>query len=315
VSLTEEIKRILFGYTISQEYVCLDDKIQSPFNVLLNADPHPVDVTTRHLLLGYKPLIIGLVTSDELQLHNTNKIKLSFSYQQRTVAQLTLSRVPNAGENETNVVLFMGTHGSHKFLSQWHQINNRLKERFKLFSKGNVFLPMNLYEQVRIAYSLPRQIAIVTLGKDGLFNMFPTDLHGHAGERFYIGSLRKDGKACEQVMTYKNICLSTVPLSWKDNAYLLGKNHMKEPGALNEPYVDKERSSSFDLPLPEGLLSYVELIWFHFVDIGIHRIFFYRIVNSKRFRENKLTLYHIHRFYLQWRLNHKLPTNFELRER
>lgn len=320
MSVREKIKRILFGYTVSQEYVCVDRKIDSPLKVVLTTalSTDKFDVSDKHLLLGYKPVIIGLTRIDKSlreHLSKTDKVLLSFMHKEHVVATLRMDRYSNSIEGDADVLLFIGAYGEHRFLSWWHRFTNRQRERFKLFSKGNIFLSTNLYEQVRIAYSIPRQIAIVTLGTDGAFNMFPTDLHGMVGQECYASSLRKDGKACEQVMRCKNICISSVPLSWKDSAYQLGKNHMKDLGTLPQKNQDEKRSVSFDFPLPSGLTSYLELRWVSFVDIGIHRVFFYKVVSSIDVRNGESTLHHIHRFYLQWRLNQKLFTAFELRNR
>ena len=320
MSIKERIKRILFGYNVAQEYVCVNNHLDAPFQVLLSTESikNPIDVTDHHVLVGYKPLIIGIFAGDIVepkQLQRSGNIQLSFKSESSTIATLVLKPVLSSQEHETKLSLFVGEHGQHKFLSHWHQLTNRLKERSKLFSVGNVFLPMNLYEQVRIAYAVPRQIAIVTLGENDAFNMFPTDLHGQAGENFYISSLRKGGKACEQVMRYRNVCIASVPLSMKDTAYRLGKNHMKDTGVLPERDLDNRKSQRFILPLPNGVISYFELTWFHFVDIGIHRVFFYKVIHTEHVRDADSVLHHIHRFCLQWRLNHGLNTDFQLRNR
>ena len=69
------------------------------------------------------------------------------------------------------------------------------------------FLPDNLYKQVQIAYSIPRNISLITVGQNDRFNLFPTDLHGPVNEDHYIISLRHEGKACQQVMKPAASCL------------------------------------------------------------------------------------------------------------
>lgn len=80
-------------------------------------------------------------------------------------------------------------------------------------------MPGNLYEQVRIAYAMPREIAIITVGNGINFNMFPTDLPEHVGVGWFIGSLRSAGKASKQVQLFKRICISSINPEWHNRAY------------------------------------------------------------------------------------------------
>ena len=138
-------------------------------------------------------------------------------------------------------------------------------------------------------------------------NMFPTDLHGQVNPSFYVGSLRHGGKANEQVEHVKKIVISQVDFTWYKRAYALGKNHMQD--MMNEksfPIANK-RSGVLNIPLPESVASYHELTHLDSVDIGIHRIHRYQILNSEKIND-AMTLAHIHRFYAQWRIDNGKST-------
>ncbi|MBA4058706.1 MAG: hypothetical protein C0490_28575, partial [Marivirga sp.] len=58
-----QIKKILTGLTVPQEYCCLElENLQDRLNVFLTLkNQHfPVEVSQSHLFLGYKPLVVGL---------------------------------------------------------------------------------------------------------------------------------------------------------------------------------------------------------------------------------------------------------------
>ena len=162
-----------------------------------------------------------------------------------------------------------------------HQFINRQLQRLHSRQSTNVSLNDNLYDQVRIAYAIPRQISIVTVSDGSRINMFPTDLHGPIGENVYAGSLRIGGLANNQVETYKRIVISKVDASFYRESYALGKNHMAELQGVEEFSISPERSHVFDFPLPRAVVSYQELKHIDSLDYGIHRIHLYEVVHRK----------------------------------
>jgi flavin reductase (DIM6/NTAB) family NADH-FMN oxidoreductase RutF len=285
-----------------------------------------VDVTNNHLFLGYKPLILGLyfrmsedvcsilIDHPSIQLNfytevsTIGKIRLS----EKNVARLVLQCTATKDLNGYRVFFCRGVHGEHKFLSPLNQLVNRKREQFRKREIGNVDLPGNLIEQVRIAYAVPRIISIITVSDGVNINMFPTDLHGPVDEDFYLGSLRQGGKANQQVEEIGKIVISEMPLNSYKEVYRLGKNHMRELSEHAKFSLHQWRSGILDFPLPSGALHYRELELLGSTDIGIHRIHMYRILNTKIIHEGE-TLSHIHQYYAQWRLDHSLPTHFLLR--
>ena len=167
-------------------------------------------------------------------------------------------------------------------------------------------MPGNLYEQVSLMYIVPRTISIVTVGDGKNFNMFPTDLHGNVGNDFYTDSLRLAGKACKQVDEFKKVVISDLSPDFQQDAYAMGKNHMKELMPI-ENFKTHSLSEKFRLPLPAGVIRYRELIKETDFDYGIHRIHFFNKINEVQVTPMNNTLSTIHRFYAQWRINHNLP--------
>ena len=325
------VKRKLFGYTLPHEYLCLSSyPLPSPLRVFLTGDQSVrfLEITDQQILLGYKPLVIGILFSrEDADWFLRSEICLSFQmcdFEPATSWKAFSTDVTHAAvligkkvaEKELgNKILgiFTGAAGQHFFLSSFNQRINRVRESFKALKKGNVYLPGNLYEQVKVAYSVPREISIITVGTDGRYNMFPTDLHGPVNDDFYVSSLRKDGKACQQVNEIGRLCISSVDANWSRKAYGLGKNHMKDLSDLSGIELHEKRSEKLNLPLPSAVISYRELEVIDSFDEGIHRIFFYKVVHQQTFTLERSALRHIHRYYAQWRESQGLKTEYTIR--
>jgi flavin reductase (DIM6/NTAB) family NADH-FMN oxidoreductase RutF len=224
---------------------------------------------------------------------------------------LRLIQKQKIGDNE--IYYYKGIRGQHHFLSFFHQyiigLNNQVYNR----KKENVFLNNALYKQVQIAYSIPRIISLITVGSGGLYNLFPTDLHGPVNEQYYVSSLRHGGKACKQVENAGRIVISQVHTDVYKMAYALGKNHMQELKPKENFFFSESLSSVFKLPLPKSLLSYRELELVGSFDHGIHKLLLYKIISSQVVSKDPSTLAHIHNCYATWRHRKGLPGNYLVR--
>lgn len=279
------------------------------------------------ILLGYKPLIIGVScekSSEQARwMHNQDKLCVSlvmnpfrgdikwngFTSDREAVARLILRKITSKDLGESVIFILEGQYGEHRFLAPLHQAANRVKERLRK-RKDDLRLPGNLYDQVRIGYATPRIIAMITVSDPtGRMNMFPTDLHGPVGSEYYAGSLRQGGKATRQVEESKTIALSEVKAHWYREAYSFGKNHMKDLNFPDGFPLSPIHSRENEIPLPESALYYRELRRIDSLDLGIHRIHFYKTLHEDRVDEG-LSLAHIHGFYAQWRNDHGLSTDY-----
>jgi hypothetical protein len=287
------------------------------------------DVTQQHLFLGYKPLIIGIIfPADKISeaVNRATQICLSFHQQpfvmnsrwagfstdKGAVARLMLKRIYEKHLGNYRVLFYEGVYGRHSFISPWHQFVNTQRDRLKRNTAGNVDLPGNLHDMVRIAYAVPRIVPLITVSGGGGMNMFPTDLHGPVSPRFYISSLRIGGKANAQVDRLKKLALSYMDVNAFRQVYALGKNHMQELREADLFSCSPRRSKVYDLPLPLHATGYRELCETGSFDAGIHRIHFYEQVHDEKLQDGH-TLAHIHQYYAQWRLNLGMLTNMLLR--
>lgn len=323
MSFKNKLKEFITGLSVPQEYVCLDlAGYKHPLSVFLSVPgtTAKIDVTNSHLFLGYMPVIIALPFAANDRhfdaVRAPDRIRLTFMANEpismKSVAYLELHKIGERIFNDQIVLFFEASFGQHSFINSFRRIANRLNEKRTAVPSTNIHLRGNLYDQVRIAYSVPRVISIITVSDGSLINMFPTDLHGPIGQKYYCSSLRISGKANDQVQTLKKIVVSEVSASFFSQTYRMGKNHMQD---LRRPETFRsisDKSESFNLPMPENVSVYRELKQIDSLDHGIHRIHFYEVV-SHRTNAPYSTLAHIHQYFAQWRLNKGLPTDMLLR--
>ena len=323
MALIKKLLSKLNGLHYSQEYLCLSKaNLQDSLHVYLTQSGKVVkDITESHMFVGYSPLIFAI--SSSVVDAKADKIDLLFSMKpfqpnefpgkKDAIARLSLRKIYQFDINGGYILLYEGTKGTHRFISQFHQIIIQAYNRLYNKRPGNVFLENNLYKQVQIAYSLPRQICLITVGENNLYNHLPTDLHGKVNGRYYIISLRHQGQACRQVESCKKIVLSDMPAAAYKKVYSLGKNHMQPLKEITQFDFGSARSRYFLLPLPNDLLSYKELELVSSFIHGIHKILLFKIVHEEKPNTKAETLSHVHNCYATWRYHQKLSSNFLLR--
>ncbi len=242
------------------------------------------------------------------KLEAQEQMKLEFCQGTETIATLSFRKEKVMLIGDMPVIFYVGVSGRHSFINPLHDLINRLRLKFRKQKPGNVVLNGNLYDQVRIAYCVPRSIAVITVGEEQSMNMFPTDLHGFLTEDYYISSLRIGGEATRQVESKGRIVLSTMNASACRAVYAMGPNHMRKP-APRTSFACSGKSSNFGIALPVDNISYLELQRLSSVDIGIHRIHVYKIVSGQKAKNVDSILAHIHSYYAQWRIDRNIPTD------
>ncbi len=321
MKLLQKVLNKFNGLHYPQEYLCLaGDIFEQPLRAYLVSGGRVVqDITNLHSFVGYHPLVLALPE----KIAGSDIIEIAFSSQslppnetlskKDAIAKLRLRKIQEASFQHGAVHFYEGLTGSHQFVSSFHQyiigINNRLFNR----KKGNVFLKDDLYKQVQIAYALPRNISLISVGQQDNYNLFPTDLHGPADENHYLVSLRFSGKACRQVENAGAVLICRIANGFYKTAYALGKNHMQELKAKQHFPFSDAMSDQLHLPLPESTISYQELRLQDSFNHGIHKIMLFEVISTKQVQDHSSALAHIHNTYATWRHNNRLPGNFLLR--
>jgi len=319
MKLVKKILNKLNGLHYSQEYLCFaKESFLQPLRVyLVNNRQIIKDITNLNLFVGYCPLVFAFPADPDLPsslyiIYSQRILQLNENFSAKdAIASLDLQLIKE--QPMANVLFYEGTRGSHHFLSRFHQAMISIyNERFNK-KPGNVFLHNNLYKQVQIAYAVPRNISLITVGNNGLFNLFPTDLHGQLDEQHYIISLRIGGKACEQVTMAGKLLISRVHADAYKMVYGLGKNHMQELRAKDNFPFGQALSEQFKLPLPQHAVSCRELILLDSFSHGIHKIMLFKINSDQQLAPQTGALAHIHNSYATWRYKNRLPGNYLMR--
>lgn len=306
--LKDKLRKLLTGITIEKEYPCVDYAgLLGDVTVLMDHGDGPVDITHDHLFLGYKPLIAGIFTDSDIV---APVISISFHHQNKgCLARLKLRKFTSRKLGSHHLVLFTGVRAAVFFLPVHNRLFNRISRMLRKKKPGNVEMIGNEYLQVQAMYTVPRKISVISTGGAGLYNLFPTDLHGNAGKDYYVDSLRKAGKACAQVLQYRRVAKSDMQLSTAPEVFRMGKNHMQEPAPLAGFNTDGF-SAIYQLPLPEGAVSYKEMELYDEIEIGIHRVLIFKTTNEEMIDQSAPVLSCVNSHYLQWRIDHSLPSNY-----
>jgi hypothetical protein len=325
MQLLQKIFNKLNGLYYRQEYLCLaKESLPDRLHMYLVAETKVIkDITNHHLFIGYSPLVFAFFPGPEMVLSQIDNVKIVFAQRdldpveildkRDVLASIYLRKVPIQFAGCHEVYFYEGTSASHRLLNSFHQFVVQLGNDLYNNKPGNVFLRGNLYKQVQLAYAIPRTISLISVRQNDLFNLFPTDLHGPIADGHYIISLRRGGKAGQQVETVKKILVSEVLLSSYKFVYSLGKNHMQELKDKSQFLFGDKFSATFQLPLPQFASYYRELELLDSVDHGIHRFFLFRIIHQCRIQAAAQTLAHVHNVYASWRRNKGLSGNYLLR--
>ena len=315
-------RKILFGITLPQEYLCVnlfDFEYSLKVNVKDETSDKGREITQHHLFIGYNPLIIAIDKKylRDSDFNQSQTLFLSFCIDDKSeVASLEVKLVHKVKLDSTICLIFEGVRGIHSFTNHFNKLFKSLHYKLTADKKKNIFLAGNLYEQVKIAYSIPRLIYLASVGSDDLYNIFPTDLSGKFGENNFIMSLRTKGKANSQVESSGKCLIAKMEADSFMEVYNAGRNHMNEladPATLGIK-LRSESSTNFHLPVPFGAIQSYELEKIDKFEVGIHTIHFFRILNSVLLSDKKSILAHIHGEYAEWRLKNSISTNYFFRK-
>lgn len=300
------LRKFFLGTDLPKEYICTSPAgISEQLHCYATIAGKEEDVTERFLFLGYQPLVMAFkanpVQLEQIAQQETVTLFFRPENSKTAVAELVL-RPQGPPLKEAGILLFAGISGRHRFASAFHRFFRRIYETLKSEKKGNVHLNHHLYEEVKIAYSIPREICLITIGASECFNIFPTDLHGRGANGTYIISLRHGGKACAQAEEFRQLALWRMPVQSAAFVYSFGKNHMREPVSAKELPLTEKRSPLLHLPAPADALSCEELELAGTAgDFGVHRLLLFR-TKGEMLQPSDNKLVHLHRSYVQWHL-------------
>jgi hypothetical protein len=306
LNLFKKILDQLRGLHYSREYLCFAKAnfTHTPQLYLISKGLVLRNITDAHLFVGYKPLILAFPNSKEtIHENNCHLILSQLIYQPNDQikkgcpCQACFKKI-----NQTETYTFYeGQTGWHHFLNSFEQKLVSLYNYLYNRKPGNVYLNSSLYKQVQIAYALPRNISLIVLKNGELYNVFPTDLHGSLDDSTYIISLRKGGKALEQVQELGKLLIAEIEASTCSLVFSLGKNHMKPMDSKSLFPLSEQESTAFAWPIPTHCTKWKELVLSQSIPAGIHQLLIFKIMEKSPALDTGQSLYHIHNTYASWR--------------
>jgi hypothetical protein len=287
------LKKNLLGSFFPKEYLCMEQRMYSGVQVICDGK----DITDGHVFAGYKPCIWVLKEEPgaPVQLRQTVKGEsvLLGEMTFRDAGPVSAS-LPGYRFGVGDDVKSYLKNGVQRLASQWYSA-------WKSDPKDLLYLDPDTYDQVRLSYSVPRKVSAGITGENGLYNAFPTDLHGAPENGFYIVSLRENGLANAQVNQFRKLMVADLPATSYKEIYAMGKRHMLPPVPPEQiPLLGNEKSRVFGMPLPARYNGYKELSLIETHAIGVHRLHVFRIEHEEKIAAAD-TLVHVHEYYASWR--------------
>jgi len=124
-----------------------------------------------------------------------------------------------------------------------------------------------------VFYMCPRPVVLVTVGHGGKGNMFPMDLIGPTDSPWYTMALRKTSPAVELMKGSGRMALASIPLSYRNVVYRLGRHHLQPSIDLSALPFRTTASPLWGLPVFEDALRLREVRVKEFHDVGSHVLF------------------------------------------
>ena len=298
------LTQILVGTRHAQEYLCV-----SPFAgavASIDAAGVPVDVTHRHVFLGYLPTLVALpCRADEVLLTvSDGPMAGDAEWRGHVTERAATGRVLLQCRRELPWGgLYEGVDGQEFTLGVRGRIAHRVLAARHPPSVGNSAIDPAAALRMRVLYTLARPVDLVTVGTASGFNRFPVDLHGVVGSHA-VFSLRKGASSAEQVERAGRLVLAAMPIGHAAAVYAQGPNHMRESVPLDAggrevggtPGIAKAAGPFAGLPVPGHALGWwlVEGIEAIFA-AGEHQIFLGTVAESEPPAPTAPRLHHVHR--------------------
>src|SRR5688572_7567565 len=161
---------------LPQEYPCVaKEDLPRPLSAHLTFKhiDRVIHLSDGQLMLGYNPLIMALRTGESNWIGADsaclNFAEGRFNPTRRWRRCPTDARRVGRSEMKRHELpfpipgwdLFVGVHGEHQFLNPYQRIVNAAHTALQRKPKSDANIAGNLYDQVRIAYSTPRQISVI----------------------------------------------------------------------------------------------------------------------------------------------------------
>jgi flavin reductase (DIM6/NTAB) family NADH-FMN oxidoreductase RutF len=147
---------------------------------------------------------------------------------------------------------------------------------------------------MRVAYSTPRQVVLITTRHDGVDNVWPLDFHGPLSFEppLYGIAAQRQGYGAELVRNSGVFVVNFVPATWERTIFLVGNVSGRTTDKFAAAGLEKEEAESVDAPRLARSLGALECRVQQTVEVGDHTLFIGEVMRTV-FRGEARRLHHL----------------------
>ena len=300
--------RWLSNYRGIPEYAVVGLKEpQEDIRVELHGLGKPQDLTFNHSMVAMRPFTISIGSPGDQDLAEVRSARLSLEFVDAREKQETIGRIflqfAGAIELPDLRLNLFNAKGHWNGCLPWTALQLYYIRRAYLSRRSrNPFnFRMSLHDlySLYVFYICPRPVVLVSVVDGPRSNIFPMDLVGTVSDKYFLMALRSTSPAVELMEHSRQMVLSSIPVSWKDIAYQLGKHHRKESIDLGALPFETTRSLAFGLPMPKTALALREVRVEETHLVGSHMLFVTTTAHRETF-SGAPRMFHIHGTYDQY---------------
>jgi hypothetical protein len=283
---------------------------QSEVSVWLHGIGAPRDVTGNNVAVAARPFTIGIVIDGKWDQAEIQRSQPSLKFHERggenrllgEIGLRLLEAIPVGSER---LYLFEAETSQNHCLSRsvlWRRYLQYSYDRWRSARRSNasdIRMVARDVHSLFVFYICPRPVFLISVMDGDIGNIFPMDLTGPIGARYFSLALHSTGPALLMERS-RRIAVSSIPVEQTSLAFQLGKNHKK-------PFVDWDQipfattsSATFGLPVPKFSLRVREMQIEAVRTMGSHKMFLARTIGDQRWADG-LQMFQIHGFYQAWK--------------
>jgi flavin reductase (DIM6/NTAB) family NADH-FMN oxidoreductase RutF len=247
--------------------------------LFLSLGKEKMDVSGRHSLVALKPVTIAI---GGLQADVTDHATLEILYGKKIYGILKLRRSGHISSGGKEISLFTVT-GQRNFLFDFMQ---RQADRLYLYIQNainrkpyNFFMQVKELNKLHTYYMVPKPVVLITVFDGEKYDLFPMDITGFVAEDCFLLGLRNTSPAVAKMIGSGKICISTVPLDKKEEAYKLGAHHKNAEIDLPAISFALTDSKLYGWKVPAFALEVMEAVIMQHEQQGSHTLFVSRVEN------------------------------------
>jgi flavin reductase (DIM6/NTAB) family NADH-FMN oxidoreductase RutF len=304
------LKRIVYGDTrIPQEFTVTLPQPQNEVAVLLECDGTSIDVTDRHTTACCAPFILGVSVdsvraASVIKCHETFLVFKECAFPRRTLGVIRLAPRETISLNRLSLVLFTVLRSKNFCLPKlrlWPHYLAGAFTNWRRFASFDVKMTSAEIRASQVAFIRPHPLMLGSLNDRAGGNIFPMNLLGELGNRYFAFALKDSRRAAHLVERAGYLALSNVPVASCSVAFQLAVNHTRDSVDWSGlPFVLK-RSRERCIPVPASSPRVREMKVEQIHRIGSHTLFIAQIL-SDDWRTDEPPVHIIHGFYQHWRL-------------